>query len=1056
VLVGRQNGTLKLNSSLYDVASAGIGYDATRSFDIGNYDLENFIELRNIITAVKEDIFIGDYAVEWNKLFFASIRYVFSEQQYVDWAFKTSFLNAIHTVGGLDQKLNYRSDSLSSFQDYIHEVKPYRTTIREYVSKYADIENTNTAVTDFDLPSTYSVVDGKIVTVTDQNEIVNQYPWKWWLDNNGYSIVDIQISDPGEGYIQPPTVLIEGNGTGATARAYITNGRVSAVVVLDQGSGYTDTPRISLVGGNNNAKIARAAAVLGNGKVRNIRVGVKFDRITKQGQYQSFNQEETFITSGFDAVFNLSYPSIQDKSKIDVMVNGQVILDDEYSVSLYKITSGTYTYNRGKITFVSPPAKGSTVKVVYEKDDAILDSVNRINKYYNPVAGMRGKDLPQLMTGIDFGGVQIQGSSFGLTGGWDALPWYTDSWDSVDPSGDFYYIFVAPDYEVGKIYRSGATVNFEDRIYRLQDTVPASFSDPFDIPGESGSRWEQIELESVELPFVPAAGQQINIYRNLKNTNINYDESAQYFLNDVMRFRGKYYKSVFSGTLQGIDPLEQFSSWTEISETYRVDDPAWDATDSSVVTNPNAIMPTFIGNGLDNEVLISIHFKALPGEILIFRPEESDGSNTILSNDVIDTNLTGGSLSEMSGAFITAQGITAEEIVVEGGVYISPDFVPAPEENVPGQVLDSLSIKVFHIDPSDSTVVSGFEIHKDMLNKHYYKRYSLGQYQLAQDLNYYDTELLLNNATGLIVPATLQNVPGTVEINGERIEFLHRNQTTLRRLRRGSQGTSIGIQYPKGTEVVNISYDQSMPYKENDLRQDFFYDTQLLAYDGSSNSFKVSDPKFVGGLTTLEIDGVETLVGNKENIVIKITKADTGLVTELSRDDYEIIVEDQETFVININSEIEITERDAVVVYPLLIGPISYVPAVVENTVSTNNNWYRETIPQFYGQCNEVEIFTGGKRKNKTSITTYDENKGIVSPAADTVIEADFAVDGISNYIRLTNPVENAGTRITVIKRTGRIWYERGEDTASKGISLLENNTPVARFIAQKTTNLPE
>lgn len=1054
VQVGRENGTIQLSESLFNTTLSGIGYDATRSFDIGNYDLENFLELRNILTAVKEDIFIGDYAVEWNKLFFASIRYVFSEQQYVDWAFKTSFLNAIHNVGGLEQKLNYKGDSLSSFQEYIDEVKPYRTTIREYVSKYSNIENTNTAITDFDLPPTYSTVDGKIVTVGEQNKLINQYPWKWWLDNRGYSVIDIQISNPGSGYIQPPTVLIEGNGTGAEARAYITNGKVSAIVVLNQGQGYTETPRISLVGGNNNSSdIAKAVAILGNGKVRNIRIGVKFDRITKEGQYQSFTQEETFSASGFDSVFNLSYPSSRDKSRIQVFVNNQVVLNDEYSVSLYRITTDTYIYNRGKITFVSAPTKGSVVKIVYEKDDAILDSVNRINKYYDPKSGMRGKDLPQLMTGIDFGGVQIQGSSFGLTGGWDALPWYTDAWDAVDPSGDFYYVFIAPNYEPGRVYRSGATVLLDGKVYKLEGD---GFSDPLDIPGESGSRWQQIELEFVDLPYIPQDGQRVNVYRNIKNTNIAYDEFKQYFVNDVIKFRSKYYKSVYSGILQGTDPTQDYSKWQEISETYRVDDPAWSADDSSAITNLNALMPTFVGDGVSNRVNIGDYFKALPGETLIFRPEESDGSNTILSNDVIDTNLVGGTLSEMSGAFITAQGITAEEIVVEGGVYISPDFVPAPEENVPGQVLDSLSIKVFHKDIEDPEIVSGFEIHKDMLNKHYYKRYSIGQYRLARDLNYYDTEMILNDDTGLVVPATLQNVPGEVQIGGERIEFLHRNGTMLRRLRRGSQGTAIGILYPAGTPVVNISYDQSLPYKEDTLRDDFFYNTERLIYDGSSNSFKVSDPVFIGGITYTLVDGVEVPAGNKNNIVIKITKSETGTTIEISKENFDVLVEDNDIYVINISPDIEITDRDVVVVYPLLVGPLNYVPLAVESTIASGNSWYRDSIPDTYGQCDEIELFVGGRRKFKTSASVYDETKGLTSPSADRTVEADFAVDGVSKYIRLTAPVENAGTRITVIKRIGRIWYERGETTASKGVSLLDNNTPVARFIAQKTTDLPE
>jgi hypothetical protein len=40
--------------------------------------------------------------------------------------------------------------------------------------------------------------------------------------------------------------------------------------------------------------------------------------------------------------------------------------------------------------------------------------------------------------------------------------------------------------------------------------------------------------------------------------------------------------------------------------------------------------------------------------------------------------------------------MTPEEIVIDGEKFTSPDHVPAPEENVPGQILDSVSIKVFN------------------------------------------------------------------------------------------------------------------------------------------------------------------------------------------------------------------------------------------------------------------------------------------------------------------------------------------------------------------------
>ena len=49
-----------------------------------------------------------------------------------------------------------------------------------------------------------------------------------------------------------------------------------------------------------------------------------------------------------------------------------------------------------------------------------------------------------------------------------------------------------------------------------------------------------------------------------------------------------------------------------------------------------------------------------------------------------------------------------------------------------------------------------------------------------------------------------------------------------------------------------------------------------------------------------------------------------------------------------------------------------------------------------------------------------------------------------------------AGARVTIIKRTGKTWYDRGESTASSGVTFLENASPIAAFIAQRTTKLPE
>ncbi len=602
-LVGKQRGTIRIKDILYNRLVNSLGYDNVGSYDAALYDLQPTKELRFILKAAKENIFVDDLTVEWNKLFFSSIKYAFSEQTYIDWAFKTSFLNATHNVGALDQPKNYKNDNLQSFQQYIEEVKPYRTSIREYTSRYTNLDINGAATSDFDLPPAYSVRDGKILPVNQYYNRLDEYPWKSWQENNGYSITAISVSYGGSDYTSPPTVLIQGNGSGATAQAFVSNGRVSGIQVITQGSGYTGIPVISLVGGNGaSVNIAKAAAVLGSSKVRSFDITMRFDRTNKIGTYSQLSNTQSFTATGSSAIFDLIYAPTRDKTKISVIKNNQTVLNTEYEIDLYTSSTDTYGLLKGKIKFYISPLAGDVIVVTYEKNDLLLDSVDRINKYYAPTSGMKGQELDQLMTGIDFGGVQVQGTTFEVTGGWDALPWFTDSWDSVESSNDFYYV------------ADGSTT-------------------------------------FVSLPYTPENNQPISIYIQRSGTN----------------------------------------------RPIRIDDPLYDPSlDSSVRTNANAEMPTFIGDGSTKIIEIHRYLSTQPGDTLIFRKLDSDGSVTISDVNLLDTRISGGTLANIGGAYVSASGMTPEEIVIDGEKFVSPDQVPAPEENVPGQILDSVSIKVFN------------------------------------------------------------------------------------------------------------------------------------------------------------------------------------------------------------------------------------------------------------------------------------------------------------------------------------------------------------------------
>jgi hypothetical protein len=283
-------------------------------------------------------------------------------------------------------------------------------------------------------------------------------------------------------------------------------------------------------------------------------------------------------------------------------------------------------------------------------------------------------------------------------------------------------------------------------------------------------------------------------------------------------------------------------------------------------------------------------------------------------------------------------------------VYLTVDSLPSDE------------IKIINFSNDIFKLPSAYEIHKDMLNVYHYNRFSKAECKLSQPLNYFDTTILVTDATGLSQPINSRNLPGVVFIDGERIEYMVKSGNTLSQLRRGAQGTAIAQIHAQGTAVVDVGYSEVIPYNETQLRTDF-------TSDGST----------------------------------------------------------------------------------LLIGTLDFTP----QKASRSGTWYRNTIPSTYGPCDQIEVFAAGRRLKKDPQSVYVETKGAASPAADETQEAEFSVDGATAQIRLTAALP-AGTRVTVLRRQGKTWHSRGETTATDGVSLIDSDTAIARFIVEKTTAIPE
>jgi len=111
------------------------------------------------------------------------------------------------------------------------------------------------------------------------------------------------------------------------------------------------------------------------------------------------------------------------------------------------------------------------------------------------------------------------------------------------------------------------------------------------------------------------------------------------------------------------------------------------------IANPNAETASIIGDGEADLInLLELGISFADGDVIALRKITSDGSITPTAKD-IDTSIEGGNLD-----YGNAKGVLAEEITIDGDGFVTQTSSKGTEEQVPGQVLDTLDIRVTHRD----------------------------------------------------------------------------------------------------------------------------------------------------------------------------------------------------------------------------------------------------------------------------------------------------------------------------------------------------------------------
>ena len=414
--VGLEDGTIAFSESLWNYPAGGFGFDS-QVFDSQYFDQEPVTETRYIIRAINEELFTDDLLIERNRSLILMFQFIYSEFTTPSWLIKTSYIDVDHVIRGLLPYELYQPDNQTFVLDYLNEVKPYHVQNLAFNLIYDGIDTYSGNLTDYDVPAywdvtaqpqqfvspiltpyTYSDSEAQSFTsdAASNAQIWLERPWSDWYNNYLLDIQSVTVINGGSGYTIPPTVTVTGDCVTPAQMSAVINsaGQVVSITVDYPGVGYTSTAIITLTDGNGSGAVA--VANMGNNLVRSIKTTIKYDR---------YEYHSNILTW---------YPRSYYKQ-------GELVryLDRVWSSN---VNQQTPVFNFAQWTKV--PASE-------------LSGVDRTMGYYVPTVNMPGLNLPLLIDGVDYPGVQVTAPTFSQNTGYDVGNYDINPYDnySIDAVG---------------------------------------------------------------------------------------------------------------------------------------------------------------------------------------------------------------------------------------------------------------------------------------------------------------------------------------------------------------------------------------------------------------------------------------------------------------------------------------------------------------------------------------------------------------------------------------------------------------------------------------------
>ena len=519
--VGLEDGTIEFSAELWDYAIGNFGFDM-EVFDAQYFDQEPVIETRKIVQAINEQLFVDELAIERNRSLILMFEFIMSEFSAPDWLIKTSLIDVNHKIRNLLPYQSFRQDNQDFVLNYIQEVKPYHTQIREFNLLYNGNDAYAGMLTDFDIPAYWNstlVVPQFISPVllpytqstansntnfnadTEASAVLwTETPWNEWYTNYTLSVQSIVITNSGTGYSSAPEVVVTGECVAQAEMTAVVNsaGQVVAINIDNYGSGYTTTAIITLVGGNGTG--ATAAVVMGNELVRQLKTTIKYDRYEYSSDIVEWQP-------------NVNYDNGTQVRYLD------------------RVWAADNSDSTGIQSATFDPADWAQVSA------GLLTGVDRTMGFYAPDVNEPGLSLPLLIDGVEYPGVQVFGVGYDQYPGFDIAPYDSTPFDNL---------------QYGPEGRPTFDQSILDAIYESPYTDPYLGTRPTSINVEGGGYIDQYSSYAPE-ELIPGSEFDTLDMRVYTTPGADWARDGHGFRSDIQKFTVVVSGETFS--FAGVSPV---------------------------------------------------------------------------------------------------------------------------------------------------------------------------------------------------------------------------------------------------------------------------------------------------------------------------------------------------------------------------------------------------------------------------------------------------------------------------------------------------------------------